>query len=143
VKAFFVALLISFASQAWGQTSCTPGGMGNGYELLDQGRQWNSWSKLDRLIYLEGFVDGQSNTFLILSQDLPVDRQKPLTQRTFTFYKKAALADVMTSLYSDPANTYVALTSMVYIARDKLGGKDTGASLRDARQKDCSFVKAD
>ena len=143
MKVFFVALLISFAGQAWGQTGCTPGAMGNGYELLDHGRQWNSWSKLDRLIYLEGFVDGQSNTFLILSPDLPADRRKPLTQRTFTFYKKGALVDVMTSLYSDPANTYVAPQSMVYIARDKLGGNDTGPSLRDARQKDCSFVKAD
>jgi hypothetical protein len=143
VRVFFVALLVSFAVPAWAQTGCTPGAMGAGYELVDAGRQWSLWSQLDRLIYLEGFVDGQSNTFQLLSPDLPADRQKALTQRTFTFYKKSPLADVMTSLYSDPANTYISPSSMVYIARDKLAGKQIGASLREARQKDCSFTKSD
>lgn len=140
MRVFFVALLITFAGQASGQT-CTPGAMGTRFELVDHGRRWNSWSKLDRLIYLEGFVDGQSNTFIKVEQDLPVDRRKPLQQQTFTLYRKGALMDVITSLYADPANTYVAPSSMVYIARDKLGGKDTEAALRDARQTGCSFVE--
>jgi hypothetical protein len=53
-----------------------------------------------------------------------VERRDRLRKETFTFYDTSALLDVMTSLYADPANTYIAYTSMVYIARDKLAGKD-------------------
>ena len=143
MKVLFVAVVVSFAGQASAQAGCIPGGMGVGFELFDAGQSWNSWSQRDRLIYLEGFVDGQSNTYRILSPDLPTDRQTALTQRTFTFYKKGPLADVMNSLYSDPANTYISPSSMVYVARDKLAGKQIGGLLRDARQKDCSFTKSD
>jgi hypothetical protein len=53
----------------------------------------------------------------------------------------SALLDVMTSLYSDPANTYIALGSMIYIARDELAGKDIEGLLRHARQNDGGSMK--
>ena len=46
----------------------------------------------------------------------------------------------MTNLYSDPANTYVRFDSMVYIARDKLSGKDVDPALRHAREMDRGYV---
>ena len=113
----------------------------NRYELVNYGREWNAWSNGSRSIYLEGFVDGQSHTYLLLQNDLPAERREPLRLQTFTFYESSALRDVMTSLYSDPANTYVSYDSMVYIARDKLGGKDVEAALRNARQKDCGYTE--
>jgi len=117
---------------------CTPR---TGYELVNYGREWNAWSNGSRSIYLEGFVDGQSHTYLLLQNDLPTERREPLRLQTFTFYESGALRDVMTSLYSDPANTYIAYDSMVYIARDKLGGKDIEVALRNARQKDCGYAE--
>jgi hypothetical protein len=109
--------------------------------LVNYGRQWNAWSNRDRSIYLIGFVDGQSQTYISLEDDLPAERRERLRLQTFTFYNTSTLRDVMTSLYSDPANTYIAHGSMVYIARDKLGGKDIEVLLRTARQKDCGYTE--
>ena len=33
-------------------------------QLFNYGQEWNAWSNVSRSIYLEGFVDGQSNTYL-------------------------------------------------------------------------------
>jgi hypothetical protein len=117
---------------------CTPR---TGFELINYGNEWNAWSNGPRSVYLEGFVDGQSHTYMLLQNDIPAERREPLRLQTFTMYESGALRDVMTSLYSDPANTYVAYDSMVYIARDKLGGKDIEATLRNARQNECGFTK--
>jgi hypothetical protein len=113
----------------------------NGQALFNFGHQWNAWSNSSRSIYLEGFVDGQSNTYLLLQNDLPKERREPHRQQTFAFFDSDALRDVMTSLYSDPANTYIRYDSMVYIARDKLAGMDIEPKLRVARRSDCGFTK--
>jgi hypothetical protein len=118
-----------------------PGALPPGFELIYYGRQWNTWSNTDRSIYLIGFVDGQSRTYNSLLYDLPAERREPLRLKTFTFYRNGALLDVMTSLYSDPANTYIALGSMVYVARDKLAGKDIEVLLRNARRNDCGATE--
>ena len=116
---------------------CTPR---TGEELVNYGHKWNAWSNESRSTYLEGFVDGQSNTYLLILNDLPPERREALRLRTFTFYENGVLRDVMTSLYSDPANSYVRYDSMVYIARDKIGGKDIETALRSARQNDCGYT---
>ncbi len=103
-------------------------------ELFNYGRQWNAWSNVSRSIYLQGFVDGQSNTYWVLSNDLPSARREPLRLQTFTFYEADAIRNVMTNLNSDPANTYIRYDSMVYIGRDKLSGKDIESRLRRARE---------
>jgi hypothetical protein len=112
----------------------------NGRQLMNYGRQWHTWSNASRTVYLEGFVDGLSNTFSSLRNDLPADRREPLRLQIFTFFDSDVLRDVMTNLYSDPANTYIRYDSMVYIARDRLGGKDTEPRLRLARKQDCGFT---
>ena len=112
----------------------------SGQELFNFGRQWNAWSNGSRSIYLDGFVEGQSDTYLLLEKDLPKERREPLKLETFTFYDSDALRDVMTSLYSDPANTYIRYGPMVYIARDKLAGKDIEPRLRLARRQDCGYT---
>ena len=110
-------------------------------ELVNFGQIWKSWTDSVRSIYLEGFVDGQSHTYLLLQGDVPAARREPLRLMTFTFYGGAAIRDVMTSLYADPANTFVEFEDMVYIARDKLSGKDIEPALRDARRSSCAFTK--
>jgi hypothetical protein len=110
-------------------------------ELYNFGRRWNMLSNLSRSIYLDGFIDGQSSTYSAVLSDLPPNRREPLRLQTFTFYESDALRDVMTSLYGDPANTYIRHDSMVYIARDKLSGKDVEPALRRARQEDLGYVK--
>jgi hypothetical protein len=111
------------------------------HELFNYGRQWNVWSDTSRLIYLEGFVDGQSGTYTAVASDLPPERREPLRLQTFTFYDADALRDVMTSLYSDPANTYIRYDSVVYLSRDKLNGKDIKPSLMRAREADRGYAK--
>jgi hypothetical protein len=110
-------------------------------ELFSYGREWSAWSNVSRSIYLEGFVDGQSNTYLAVVNDLPPERREPLRLQTFTLYETDSIRDVMTSLYADPANTYIRYDSMVYIARDKLNGKDIETALRHAREYDRGYVK--
>lgn len=78
-----------------------------GYKLINYGREWNAWSNGSRSIYLEGFVDGESHTYWLVLNDVPPERREPLRLQTATFYESDALRDLMTSLYSDPANTYV------------------------------------
>jgi hypothetical protein len=70
-----------------------------------------------------------------------MERRERLRLKTFTFYKNSALLDVMTSLYSDPANTYIGYAYMIYIARDKLAGKDIEALLRNARRNGCGATE--
>ena len=110
-------------------------------DLFNYGQEWNTWSNGSRYVYLEGFVDGQSNTYAAVLGDLPQERREPLRLQLFTFYGAQALRDVMTSLYADPANTFIRYDSMVYIARDKLSGKDTESMLRSAREHDRGYVK--
>src|SRR5262249_61232308 len=104
---------------------------------FNYGRTWDAWSNEVRSIFLRGFVEGQSKTYMTLEKDLPEERREPLKRQTFMFYDSNVLRNVMTSLYSDPANTYIAYGSMFYISRDRLEGKDVAVALRNARQKDC------
>jgi hypothetical protein len=111
------------------------------HELFNYGRQWNVWSDTARLTYLEGFVDGQSSTYATVEADLPASRREAIKIQTFTFYASSSLRDVMTSIYSDPANTYIRYDSVLYLSRDKLNGKDIEPMLLRAREQDRGFIK--
>jgi len=127
-RSVFLAVLILVAFSATDTTAQNSG-------PFNYGRRWNAWSPLDRSIYLEGFRDGQSHTYFAVADDLPPARREPLKIATFTMYDTEALGNVMTSLYADPANTYVQADDMVYIARDKLSGREVASALRDARAR--------
>ena len=92
-----------------------------------------------RSMYLEGFKDGQSHTYMAMIDDVLQNRKEALRLKTFTMYEGSALRDVMTSLYSDPANTYISFDAMVYIARDKLSGKDIEPMLKISRHRDRGY----
>jgi hypothetical protein len=102
---------------------------------FNYGRQWNGWSPLSRSIYVLGFQSGQSRTYFAVRPDLPPSRLEPLRLETFTLFDGDAVSNVMASLYSDPANTYVQDDDMIYIARDKLSGKDIEPMLWSARAR--------
>jgi hypothetical protein len=76
---------------------------------------------------------------LAVFNDLSSARREQVRLATFTFYDEPALANVMTDLYRDPANTYIEYGAMVYVARDKLSGREVESRLRQARQSDCAF----
>jgi hypothetical protein len=101
---------------------------------INFGGQWNSWSTNDRLVYLSGFMDGQSETYSTLLSDLPEGSRERLRKATFLFYDLDVIRDVITDVYRDPANTFIRFSSIVYVARDKLDGKDVESRLRYARQ---------
>jgi hypothetical protein len=105
---------------------------------VDFGDRWKGWSPLAHWAYIDGFVDGQSGTFLKMSQGLPSAKYEELSKATFVFYNTDVLEKVLTDLYQDPANTFIVFSSMIYIARDKLSGLDVEPKLRRARQTDCA-----
>ena len=126
-RAVFVVILSMFVGGATDTTAQNKG-------PFNYGRRWSGWSPMDRSIYLEGFRDGQSHTYSVaISNGLPTARREPMRLETYTMFDTDVLAGVMTRIYADPANSYIQNEDMVYIARDKLSGKDVDASLREAR----------
>ena len=110
-------------------------------DRINYGREWRTWTDTIRQIYVEGFMSGQADTYLAVFNDLPNDRREPLRKALFLFHGLGPIADVMTDLYKDPANTFIRYGAMVYIARDKLSGRDVEPMLRNSRENDCSFPK--
>jgi len=107
-----------------------------GMEPINSARLWKSWNSFGRFLYLRGFQDGASSILFRLGQ-LSVDVKT--LQATALRYDLSQIRDVMTSLYSDPANAYIGLSAIVYIARDKLDGKNAEQLLINARQNDCEY----
>lgn len=140
----FSCISLPIATASFGTTApqdkalaCTPQ---SGQSLVNFGHEWTAWSDGERSIYLEGFIDGQGHTFFLFWNVVSPARRAALRLQSFTFYDRNAIRDVMSSLYSDPANTYITFDAMVYIARDKLSGKDIEMNLRHARQEECAFA---
>ena len=109
-----------------------------GYEPTNSAKLWKSWNSSDRLFYLWGFEDGGSQVVLHFLGPWD-DHIKKTMQATALRYDLSQIGDVMTSLYSDPANAYISLSAMVFIARDKLDGKNAEQMLTTARQDDCDY----
>lgn len=136
---FAVIVCVPLLESVSAQACSLPKGydLPQGYELVNSGKFWNALSKIDRSFYLIGFVDGESDVYLKVMNDIPPARLESLRSQTATMYDNASIRDVMTNLYSDPANTYIKIESMIYIARDKLSGKDVEPLVRNARENDC------
>jgi hypothetical protein len=130
-----IALIFAglFTSTLVGQEPCP--------DPINFGLWWNSSTDANRLIYLGGFMDGQASTYQALVNSLAPNSRERLRKETFLFYDLPVLRDVMTDLYKDPANTYVGIAFMVYIARDKLGGEDVSKRLQNARIHGRSWEK--
>ena len=108
-----------------------------GFEPINSARSWKSWNSFERVLYLRGFVDGSSRVLLHFR---PADEKAIQTAQAAALrYDFSQIRDVMTNLYSDPANAYIGLGAMVFIARDKLDGKNAEVLLTRARQNDCEY----
>ena len=106
------------------------------------GVRWRTWTDTARLAYVDGLRDGTSGTYLVVTNDLSATRREAVRTQVFTFFPERELVDVMTDLYSDPANVFIRSGEMVLIARDKLSGRDVEPRLRQARQTECAFTQA-
>jgi hypothetical protein len=107
-----------------------------GFEPINSARLWKSWNSFERAVYLSGFADGSQ---LVVYTYEPIDERSQTAKAAALRYDFSQIREVMTSLYSDPANAYIALGAMVFIARDKLDGKNAELLLTEARQNDCEY----
>jgi hypothetical protein len=111
--------------------------------LVDFGQQWTGANEVARLWYLTGFKDGSADAYQKAFENefrVPgrtygqvAGQFEPVRLVTFTAYDPDVLSRVITDLYRDPANTFISHAGMVYIARDRLDGKNVEPLLREAR----------
>lgn len=113
-------------------------------EMLDYGAIWKGWRGGGQNAYLWGFIHGGTKVMLPLLDEIvsakerghkiPNDFYENIRIKTSTLFDEKKLRDVMTNLYKDPANSYIQLMDMVYIARDSLNGGEISASVLKARK---------
>jgi hypothetical protein len=110
-------------------------------QWVNFGGQWNRWSPAERLAYLRGLVDGSSRVYLrtLDFRELTTVNRECLGNTMAVRYDHDVLIAIISDLYKDPANTYVMHSEMVFVARDKLEGKDVEAQLRIARETARAF----
>lgn len=113
-----------------------------GSEPPNYGRLWNMWTPGERDAYLNGVVDGVARAYFVtlktVAPKLFNAKQEPAsvkatTDALFVRYTREQLPDVISYLYSDPANAYVSTLDMFFLARDKIEGKDISKGLMQAR----------
>lgn len=108
------------------------------YDLTRFGVTWLSWTARERMIYIEGLVDGEGMHAEFISKQHPSAVRDAELARTAVLYDFELLGSLMTSLYGDAANVYIPRENMILIARDKIAGKDVAPLLREARRTQCS-----
>lgn len=116
-----------------------------GAEPHQYGRYWQDLSKEMKEQYVIGFKDGVSNALYHVRAKAYLEgdpkNQKDLklvedVMKVLTNIHSGArvLADVMTDLYKDPANTYIPPTELLIIAQAKLDGKSIDPMLQEQRK---------
>ncbi|MEK7323370.1 MAG: hypothetical protein AABZ84_09860 [Pseudomonadota bacterium] len=78
---------------------------------------WFRMSEGARVTWLWGAAEGQS----LVLEELPIAAKKKL-ENHLPFDKADVLARVITSLYADPANSYIPWKYMAVVANSKLNG---------------------
>lgn len=114
-------------------------------EPFNYAELWGSWGTVGHEAYLEGVVDGTFYAWTAageawlgpgeLYKSSDVEKIRIVREKIFVREQRPQIPAVMTDLYSDPANAYIALIDMVFIARDKLEGKDVERALDNARKR--------
>lgn len=112
---------------------------------FNYGAIWRAWPPVAQDAYLQGFTDGINaaywkarNSWLdsaILQEKPEPETVKRVREAVYPFFSPAALSQMVSMLYQDPANTFIPWESMTYIARDKLKGKEIDEALKAARKK--------
>lgn len=123
-------LAIASVSAAWQQSN--------------EAQIWNAWTNPVKDTYLKGFQEGAVVAYFKageswlqpgeLSQKPETNKVKKARESIFLLLDIEVIRDVMSNLYEDPANQYVQIFDMVYIARDKLRGENIDEALRKARK---------
>ena len=94
-------------------------------ERMNYGSFWLSRQVPWRTAYVAGFQAGIAHACAVLTMQYP---EKEFIDRFWIDldleFAPPLLIPVVTSLYEDPANSFIAPEEMLYIARDKLRGED-------------------
>jgi hypothetical protein len=113
-------------------------------ERYNYAEVWKGLDDYTRYVYLWGFVDGVSETYVTASlnwlrneelytnPELP--KVKKVRERMFLVFDLEVVRDVITGLYKEPANSFISFSSMALLARDKLRGDDIEDLLREERK---------
>jgi hypothetical protein len=113
-------------------------------ELYNYATVWQSWNAAVRGAYVKGVADGAFHAYMTAGQDW-LDRgqltKRPepekvarVRERVIVSDVEAQMPSVITDFYQDPGNIYIVLVDMVYVAKDKLEGKDVDLALAAARK---------
>ncbi len=98
---------------------------------------WNSLSRTERGLYLGGFNAGVCRVwYLVHEKKINVTSQdeKILLQQVFYDDELFDMPKILNMLYEDPANKYIDIGAMIYIAKAKLNGGQIEQMLLKARQ---------
>ena len=105
---------------------------------------WKVWSTTAREAYIDGVTDGITEAYFLTMMTVAQNKilKNPessevttVRERLFVRDTRGQISDVITDLYKDPANAFVASLDMFFLARDKIEGKDIVKGLMDAREK--------
>jgi len=116
---------------------------------LDTGEFWNNLSEFEKMSYHLGVRDGIKEATLTWIHRLNYylnkeDKLWPIKNIIFTecveyinfmSHSGDTHIKVITDLYKDPANTYIDLIDMFYIAYQKIKGEDIESLLQEARKE--------
>ena len=139
MKTFTPTVVLSFCLATTGIVQA------QGDEPYNYAAHWRAWDAVAREAYIRGVVDATGSTYLLASQEwLGISRLtakpepanvKKVREKVFLREVESQVPSVVTDLYRDPANAYIVLIDMVYVARDKLEGKNIDAAVATARKR--------
>ena len=102
---------------------------------------WASWNNVTRQAYISGFEHGVAKGFFEVVLALPetkcknINLSKAMGELHFGHTETTQLPYVITDLYKDPANAFIETADMIFLAIDKIEGKDITNGLMQARAK--------
>lgn len=113
-------------------------------DMQDYGKIWATWGKEGHTAYIGGFNHGKNHALLIVGNEIfnsnnrgdkvPETFYENIRVNIETLYDTNKIIDVITNLYKDPANSYIAFNNIFYIAQDSLSGKDVSKDILWARK---------
>ena len=113
-------------------------------EFIHYGRYWQSLPNQAREIYVNGVVDGVSYAYFEAAErwlpwnefyaNPPLEKIERVRKKVFPMLDTDVLVPVMTDLYKDPANAFIDMRSILFLARDKLQGQKIEDALVEARK---------
>ncbi len=108
-------------------------------------KHWQSFTINEKNLYLRAHNVGEINIFIAVKALMPEPLDKSLSDKLWQLYTEmhinfdvigvTVLSNVVSELYNDPANAYVAIGEMARIARDKIQGKSVDDKLLKARRE--------